>query len=262
MERVTSKDGTTIAYERSGTGTSLLLVHGATHDHHVWAPARLILERHYRVYAMDRRGRGHSGDAAAYTVEREWEDIAAVIDAVGGAVDVVGHSNGAMYALEAARLTDNVRRLILYEPTMPFGPPRTEICARMQAFIEAGEPEQALLVFCRDALRLPSAEIASLQESPEWAARVAVAHTIPRELRAVDAYTFHPEHFRSLRAPTLLLVGGDSPAFRRTVAEAFHAGLPTSQIGVLPGQRHGAIEAAPELFAKEVMRFLALENLA
>lgn len=259
METVTSTDGTTIAYERSGNGRPLLLVHGATHDHLAWAPVRLILERRCRVYAMDRRGRGHSGDAAAYAAEREWEDIAAVIDAIGGSVDVVAHSFGAMCALEAARLTDNVRRLILYEPTMSFGPPRTQICARMQAFIEAGEPEQALLVFCRDALRLPSGEIASFQSSPYWAARVAVAHTIPRELRAVDAYTFHPEPFRNLRAPTLLLVGGDSLPFRRTVAETFRAGLPTSQIGVLPGQQHGAIEAAPELFAKEVMRFLPLE---
>jgi pimeloyl-ACP methyl ester carboxylesterase len=90
--------------------------------------------------------------------------------------------------------------------------------------------------------------------------RVAVAHTIPRELQAVDAYTFDPKRFRAMQVPTLLLVGGDSPPFRRTVAEAFHAGLPNSRIEVLPGQRHGAIEAAPDLFAKEVMRFLARDT--
>ncbi|MGH7343441.1 MAG: alpha/beta fold hydrolase [Candidatus Rokuibacteriota bacterium] len=257
MERVTSKDGTTIAYPGSGIGTPVLLVHGATHDHTVWTPVRSVLERHYRVYAMDRRGRGHSGDAAAYALEREWEDIAAVIDAIGGAVDVVGHSNGGMCALEVARLTENVRRLVLYEPTMPVGSPRTEICARMQALIDAGEPEQALLVFCRDALKLPPPELAAFQESPGWSARVAVAHTIPRELQAVDTYQFDPRHFQTMQAPTLFLVGGDSPPFRRTVAEALQAGLPNSQIGVLVGQRHGAIEAAPDLFAKEVMRFLS-----
>jgi pimeloyl-ACP methyl ester carboxylesterase len=261
MEKVTSRDGTTIAYQRSGIGTPLLLVHGATYDRHVWTPVRSVLEQHYRVSAMDRRGRGHSGDAPAYAVEREWEDIAAVIDAIGGLVDVVGHSNGGMCALEAARLTTNVRRLILYEPTMPLGAPRTEICARMQALIDAGDSEQALLVFCRDALRLPPPELASFQQSPGWSARVAVAHTIPRELQAVDAYKFDPKHFCTMQAPTLLLVGGDSPPFRRTVAEAFQAGLPNGQIGVLPGQRHGAIEAAPDLFAKEVMRFLTLDTL-
>ncbi len=261
METVTSKDGTTIAYWRRGIGTPVLLVHGATHDHHVWTPVLSTLEQHYRVYAMDRRGRGHSGDAAAYSAEREWEDIAAVIDAIDGPVDVVGHSNGGMYVLEAARLTANVRRLVLYEPTMPLGPPRTAICERMQALVEAGQPDQALLVFCRDALRLPPAELAALQESPTWPARVAVAHTIPRELQAVDAYRFHPEHFRAMQAPTLLLVGGDSPPFRRTVAEALHTGLPNSRIGMLPGQQHGAIETAPDLLATEVRRFLALDTL-
>jgi pimeloyl-ACP methyl ester carboxylesterase len=141
------------------------------------------------------------------------------------------------------------------------GAPRTELWERMQALIDAGQPEQALLVFCRDVLRLPPPELASFQESPGWSARVAVAHTIPRELQAVDAYTFDPKHFHIMRAPTLLLVGGDSPPFRRTVAEAFHAALPNSQIGVLPGQRHGAVEAAPDLFANETMRFLTRETL-
>lgn len=211
IETVRSKDGTPIAYWRRGSGTPLLLVHGATDDHHRWTPVLSALERHYSVYAMDRRGRGHRGDAPAYALEREWEDIAAVIDAIGGAVDVVGHSFGGMCALEAARLTANVRRLVLYEPTMPLGGPRIEITERMQALIEAGEPEQALLLFCRDELRMPPRDLASLQESPRWSAKVAVAHTIPRELQSVDAYPFDPEQFRAMPTPRLLLVGGDSP---------------------------------------------------
>ena len=90
-----SKDGTSIGYQRSGEGSSVLLVHGATDDHRKWIAAGAPMEQqHYRVFAMDRRGRGHSG-APAYALEREWEDVAAVIDGIGGAVDVVGHSSGA-----------------------------------------------------------------------------------------------------------------------------------------------------------------------
>ena len=164
-----------------------------------------------------------------------------------------------MCALEAARLTANVRRLVLYEPTMPLGGPRSENTGRMQALIDAGGPEQALLLFCRDELRMPPRDLAALQESPRWSAKVAVAHTIPRELQGVDAYTFDPKQFPPMQTPTLLLVGGDSPPFRRTVAETFHAALVNSQIGMLPGQRHGAIDAAPDPFAREVIRFLTLD---
>lgn len=259
METVLSKDGTPIAYGRTGMGAPVLLVHGTTHDQHNWAPVLPALEREHRVHFMDRRGRGHSGDAPAYALAREAEDIAAVVDAIGGVVDVVGHSFGGLCALEAARLTPNVRRLVLYEPTLPLGPPRSEIVERMQTLIDAGEREQALLLFYRDVLRMPPADLAALQASPRWTARVAAAHTIARELQSLDAYRFDPEPFRAMQAPTLVLVGGDSPPFRRTVAETLRAALPNSQIGVLPGQGHGAIEAAPDVFARAVIPFLARE---
>jgi pimeloyl-ACP methyl ester carboxylesterase len=102
METVHSKDGTPIAYWRSGLGTPLLLVHGTMHDRLIWTPVLCALERHVSVYVMDRRGRSDSGDAPAYALEREWEDIAAVVDAIGSPVDVVGHSFGGTCALEAA----------------------------------------------------------------------------------------------------------------------------------------------------------------
>src|SRR5215471_17537852 len=121
MEIIWSKDGTTIAAWRSDVGAPLLLVHGTTADHTVWTPVRVALERHFSVWTLDRRGRGSSGDAAAYALERECEDIAAVIDAIGGAVHVLGHSFGGICALEAALLTPNIGRLILYEPPILFG---------------------------------------------------------------------------------------------------------------------------------------------
>src|SRR5262249_36984688 len=158
-----------------GAGLPLLLVHGTVSDHLAWTSVLAALERHFSVYTMDRRGRGHSGDAEAYALEREGEDVAAVIDGIGSAVDVVGHSFGGTCALEATRLTANVRRLILYEPQMPFGlrywP--AEFSARMQAFLDAGEREQALLLFFRDMVKMPPHEIDAAQTLPTWPARVA-----------------------------------------------------------------------------------------
>lgn len=257
METVRSKDGTLIAYWHSGAGTPLLLVHGTVGDHLTWTPVLAALERHFSVYAMDRRGRGHSGDADAYALEREWEDVAAVIDAIGGAVDVVGHSFGGTCALEATRLTANVRQLILYEPPLPVGqrywPP--EFSARMHALLNAGEREQALLLFFRDIVKMPPDEIAAAQALPTWPARVAAVHTIPRELQGLDRYAFDPGRFSRMETPTALFVGGDSPPSMRTIAETLHAALPNSQLVVLPGQRHVAVRTAPELFVQAVVRF-------
>ncbi len=258
MEKTHSKDGTAIATWHSGAGTPLLLVHGGTSDHSYWTPVLPALERHYTVYTMDRRGRGDSGDAEPYALEREWEDVAAVVDAIGGAVDVIGHSLGGTCALEAARLTANVRRLILYEAPIAVGRQfwPAEFSGRMQALLDAGEREQALLLFLRDISKIPPHDIASAQASPGWHANVASVHTIPRELQGLDAYHFAQQQFETLQTPTLLLLGGDSPPFRRIAAETLHAALPDSQIIVLPGQQHSAIRTAPDLFVTEVVKFL------
>ncbi len=257
MEMIRSKDGTPIAYWHSGTGTPLLLVHGSVADHLLWGPVLPALERQFRVYTMDRRGCGDSGDAKVYALEREGEDIAAVIDVIGGAVDVVGHSFGGTCTLEAARLTRNVRRLILYEPAMPFGlrywP--AEFGARMQALLDTGEREQALLLFFRDIVKMSPHEIAGTQALATWPARVAAVHTIARELQSVDSYTFDAERFGRMETPTVLLLGGDSPPSMRTIAERLHAALPNSQIVVLPGQQHVAMRTAPDVFVQEVVKF-------
>ncbi len=259
METIRSKDGTLIACQASGQGLPLLLVHGTTDDHAMWAPVLPALEPHRRVYAMDRRGRGATGDAHAYALEREWEDIAAVVDAMGGTVDVVAHSFGAACALEAARLTRHVRRLVLYEPPMPFGRRfwSDDRSARVKPLVDAGEFEQILLLFYHDVLRLAPDEIAARQATPRWSAKIAAAHTIPRELQGLDGYLFQAERFTDMRTPTLLLIGGESPPFRRSDADILCDALPDSRIAVLPGQKHVAIQDAPDLFSREVLAFLS-----
>ncbi len=258
METVTSRDGTPIAYWRSGAGQPLLLVHGTTADHRRWDPLLLRLEQHFTVYAMDRRGRGGSGDAPDYSLLREAEDVAAVVEAIGGPVFVRGHSFGGRCCLEAALLTNRIDRLILYEPPIPAAAPSVAADApdRMQALMAAGAPEAALELFFREVAGLSAEEVAAVRRLPMWAGRVQMVPTIARELSIDRVHPFEPARFTGLRLPALLLLGDNSPPYYRRALEQIHAVLPDSRIVVLPGQGHVAMDSAPELFVAEVRRFL------
>ncbi len=259
MEKVTSRDGTLIAYERSGTGPPLVLVHGTSASHTRWAPVLPLLEPHFTIYAIDRRGRGESGDAATYAFEREFEDVAAALDAVGEPAYLLGHSYGGMCALEAALLSRNVRKLILYEPPIPLeGVPiyPEGVLERLQDLLEDGDRGGVVTTFMREVVRMPSFELKLLRSSPVWPARVAAAHTLPRELWAHQGYRFRAERFKGLRVPTLLLLGGDSADFFVAAIERLGETLPYSRTVVLPGQQHIAIDTAPELFTRELLAFL------
>ncbi len=118
MEYVVSNDGTRIAYERRGEGPPLVLIHGTGIDHSYWDPVAPELGRHFTVYSVDRRGRGQSGETAPYAIQREFEDVAAIVGSIAGDVFLVGHSYGALCSLEAALLTKNIGKMILNEPPM------------------------------------------------------------------------------------------------------------------------------------------------
>jgi pimeloyl-ACP methyl ester carboxylesterase len=259
MHTVTSADGTHIAYRRSGEGPSLLLVHGAGTDHHFsWKALVPVLEPHFTVYAMDRRGRGSSGDAAGYDVEREVEDVLAVLDVIGPGASILGHSFGAHLALEAALRVDTVRRLVLYEGIELRGVDRYRegLLDELDARLARGDVERMLVAMMREVVGRSDDEIADLQADEEgWSARLAYAPTMPRELRADAEQLFDPERFRGMRVPTLLVVGGDSGGIEHRNAREVAAGLPDARVAVLPGQRHIAMITAPHLLADEVVRF-------
>ncbi len=259
MVTITSKDGTRIAYSRSGSGPPLVLVHGTTADRGRWVRLIPELEPHFTVYALDRRGRGGSGDAVKYAIEREFEDVAAVIDAIGEPVFLLGHSYGAICSLEASVLTDKVRRLVLYEPPIPIDGPvyPSGVPERIQALVDGGNPEAALEVFFREVVRMPDREFEVYRTLPTWKARITLAPTIPRELTIERSYRFQPERFARFSIPTLLLLGGDSPRMFRQAIDMVNAALVTSRIVVMPGQQHVAMDTAPELFLKEVSGFLS-----
>jgi pimeloyl-ACP methyl ester carboxylesterase len=259
MGQIISSDGIAITYRQSGMGRPLLFVHGTTADHKSWAAISPRFEPHLTVYAMDRRGRGDSGDSPGYSLMREAEDVAALVEAIGDPVFLFGHSYGALCCLEAALLTDEVSRLILYEPgfaaDLPLYPPG--VADRMQALIDSGELEAAMEVLFREVVRMPEHELEAYRQSPLWAERIPLAATIPREMAAELAYRFDAERFVGLQTPTLLLLGGDSPPVFRQITEMIDSALPNSRIVILPGQGHIAYRTDPEMFAREVLSFLS-----
>jgi pimeloyl-ACP methyl ester carboxylesterase len=257
--RAVSADGTAIGYFRSGNGPPLVLVHGTTADHTRWRTVLPLLEPHVTVYALDRRGRGASGDTGEYSIEREFGDVAAVVEAVadasGGPVDLLGHSYGAICALEACLRTAGVRRLVLYEPPVQ-PPPRSPTTDRLAELLAGGRPDEVVETFFRDIARVPERDLVRLKSLPSWPARVAAAHTVVREERFGDHYRFAPERFASLSVPTLLLAGSASAAFLRASTEAVAAAVPGARVVVLAGQAHNAMDAAPDRFTAELLAFL------
>jgi pimeloyl-ACP methyl ester carboxylesterase len=261
MDKVRSKDGTLIAYERSGSGPALVLVHGTTADHTRWASVLPMLEQKFTVYAVDRRGRGQSGDSAAYSIEREYEDIAAVVGSIRGQVNLLGHSYGALCSLEAALRVTNLNKLILYEPAISIGLPLYPpgVRAKIQALLDSGDRAGVLLVFFREVVGMPENEVAALRKEPGWSVRLAAAHTIQRELADED-YILDPLRFKDLDVPAMLLQGAGSPYIFKAATEAIHAALPNSKIAVMPGQKHIAMSTAPEMFVHLVTEFLIGSN--
>ena len=254
MKRINSKDGTPVACWQEGSGDPLLLIHGTTSDHLSWSPLT-TLAQHFSVWTMDRRGRGCSGDSGSYAFERECEDIATVVDAIGNHVHLLGHSFGGLCALEATRLTPNIRSLSLYEPsiTLTGSGWSKAVETNMQALHDAEQWEEVLLLFYRDILKTPRPEINALQTGAGWQARKATAHTILRELRCVDHYVFNPQRFTFLQIPVLLLLGSDSPVRRHKTAQMLSQNLPNNQIRILRGQQHTAMRTAPKLFIREIV---------
>lgn len=257
VETVVSSDGTPIACWRTGDGPPLVLVHGTAADHARWAPVLPAFEERFTVITIDRRGRGRSGDAEDYAIEREFEDVARVVDWAGARTSVLGHSYGAGCALEAALLTDNVRSLVLYDPPMGVLRLPSEVIDRLETLLAAGDRDEFLMFFMGQVAGASPEQIEVMRSLPAWKARLAVAHTIPRELRAEGIYALVPERFRDLDIPTLVLQGEDSPAAFGTAAEMVRAALPDCRVVVMPGQGHVAMDTGTDLFTGEVLRFLA-----
>jgi pimeloyl-ACP methyl ester carboxylesterase len=256
---VTSKDGTRVSVECAGTGPTLLFVHGGVGDRTRWTPMFPLLASHFTACAMDRRGRGASGDSPEYSLSKEAEDVAAVVNSRTGPVFVFGHSYGGVAALEAAFLTDRIARLMLYEPPLhePVANNRA-VAARVDEMVTKGELEQALITFQTEIVKQSPEEITRMRTRPTWPGLVASMAVHARQMFALSAYRFDASRMRSVTMPTLLLIGEDtaSPYARQSIAE-LRGSLPSPTVVVLERQEHNAMEAGREMLANAIITFAA-----
>lgn len=252
---VTSKDGTAIAYETLGSGPALVLVDGAL-CYRASGPARPLAEElsgQFTVYIYDRRGRGESGDAPAYDLQREIEDLEAVLAEAGGAqACLYGISSGAMLALEAVNRGVAVRRLAIYEtPVVVDGsrkPIPADYDAHLRTLIDSGKNGAAVKYFMRAAVGLPAPMVALFPLMPAWGKLKAVAPTLRYDAATLAGLTGGapvPEgRFAGVQAPTLAIYGGKSPAWMKAAVRAVAAAVPGARCEELPGQTHMVKPAA------------------
>lgn len=252
-------DGGEVVVWVQGHGPPLVMVHGSIADHTTFEPLVAELARDMTTYAMDRRGFGASADAPDYALEREFRDVAAVVDAVaertGGPVGLWGHSYGANCALGGAALTDKVHHLVLYEPSLGLRYPSRSI-ERVEQALQRGDREGAIVAVLVDALELSPGEVDALRASPLWPTRLAAAHTIPRECRVEESFRFGPGCFDGVSAPTLLVSGADSPAAVKECTRRAAAALPGAHLRILHGHAHFAHKTDPVMVSRLVHAFM------
>lgn len=246
-----------IACQVEGEGTPLVAVHGAGSGRWTFELVRPHLQDRFEVWALDRRGRGDSNDdSGEYDLEREFDDVAAVVREAGAGALLVGHSYGGLVAAGAAARLDGLPRLALYEAPMGGVLADEGWITRFESQLAAGDRPAATRQFMRDVGGYSAAEIKAMEGTPAWQARLAAASTVPRELRAEGAYAIDSLRLAELSLPTLLLVGSESPSWAQRSTEAFAARLPQAEVHTLEGHGHGAAVSAPELLAAELQRFL------
>lgn len=259
---VQSRDGSLISSEIYGTGRPLVIVSGALFASELWRRAVLLVSRDRAVYVLDRRGRGKSQDREPYSPEREIEDILSVLAALPGPVDLLGHSSGAILALQAAeREPVGLSRLIVYEPPVFFAEEdriAADLAERLDALLSRGQAEAAVETFFREGPRTPESELQAMKRGTGWKQMLdSLAHTVPRDARVQRAFSGDAASLSRVHAPTLMLVGGASPERMRRAAETIQKRLPRARLRELQGQQHTAMLNDPASFAEAVNDFLS-----
>jgi pimeloyl-ACP methyl ester carboxylesterase len=257
MDDVTSKDGTKIAFERLGKGPPVILVCGGSVDR--WSNASLAeaLADNYTVFNYDRRGRGPSGDTPPYAVQREVEDIDALIGAAGGSAVVYGSSSGAALALEAGAAGLAIDKLALWEPPYIIDPaqrPPADTAKTFTDLVTADRRGDAVEFFMAKVVGMPAEFVAQARSQPWWAATEALAHTLAYDATIMGDYSPPIAKAERVKAPALVLTGGASFPFMRETAEALVKALPNGETRVIEGQSH---DIAAEAIAPVLKEFFA-----
>jgi pimeloyl-ACP methyl ester carboxylesterase len=255
-----SKDGTQIAYDKTGQGPALIIVAGAFQDRMAMGAYAESLSKHFTVYNYDRRGRGESGDAQPYAVQREIEDIGALIQAAGGFAFVFGGSSGGVLTLDAAARGLNITKLAVYEP--PFvvddsrEPPPEDIVDQLKDLLASGRRGDAAETFMTKGSLMPADMVAGMRTQPFWPSVEAVAHTLVYDATIMDGTMqgtpLPVDRWAAITIPTLVIYGGDGPAWSRNAAEALVRLLPTAERQALQGQFHAL---TPDLLTPVLEKF-------
>ena len=264
---VRSPDGIPIAGFSAGAGPALVLAHGTTADHRTWRVLGPMLAPRFALHAVDRRGRGASGDGhGPYAIGLELDDLAAVADTIAAAggvpVDILGHSLGGRIALAASLRTSSIRRVIAYEsapgPVRRAPGERDELLEALREDLARGDNDALLARFMTDAVGMPPADLGAFRADPIWRLRSAAAPTIVRELDAADAAPeISMDVLATVRVPVLQVAGSASPASFRQAVTALDARLADGRIAIIDGARHAAHHSHPAQLVALVEAFLA-----
>jgi pimeloyl-ACP methyl ester carboxylesterase len=255
MERVKSADGTTISYDKYGSGPPLVVVHGSFSDHVTnWQECKDMLAERFTVYAMARRGRGESSVTSGHTLEDETDDTVAVLRAVGEPTFILGHSYGAVCALRAAvQAPETISKLVLYEHPKQ-GLFTREMVEPVEAYA-ARRDWDGLVESLMHTLEVPQEEIDEIKTTPFWSTWTADAPATLNDLRAIQHLRFNAQDYRSLTMPVQLIIGSESPR-ENYVTDPLAAVLPNARITTLEGTAHEGMTMVPEAFVEAVSEFL------
>jgi pimeloyl-ACP methyl ester carboxylesterase len=239
---VTSKDGTTIGFDRLGDGPPVILVTGGSVDRRSNAALAVALASDFTVYNYDRRGRGDSGDTLPYAIDREIEDIAAVAAAAGGNAGLVGFSSGGALALFAAgALPGTISKVAAYEPPFiadPSARPPADTVEQYERFVAEGRRDLAVEYFMAKIVHMPADFIEFARTQPFWADQEKIAHTLAYDGRVMGDYSIPVERAATITTPALVIAGGADFPFMRDTAQRLADALPNGEVRFLDGQGH------------------------
>jgi pimeloyl-ACP methyl ester carboxylesterase len=259
MDKLSSPDGTTIAYDRQGAGPALILVDGTltVHSSGLGELARLLAP-HLTIYGFDRRGRGESGDGQPYAVDREIDDIEALIDRAGGQAFLYGHSSGGPLAMRAAiRLDGKVSRIALYEPPYNNDPgaqePWSQYLTQLGEILAEDRRDDAVALFMR-FIGTPAEWVEEMRDAPFWPGMAAAAPTLAYDAAILGGpWPVPAELAARVRVPALVMAGDASLPFVSDAARVLSQAIPQGQFRALKGQAH---EVKPEALAPVLVEFL------
>jgi pimeloyl-ACP methyl ester carboxylesterase len=260
MSTVTSPDGTVIDYDRYGDGPAVIFIGGATAyralDEASTETAKRLAAEGFTAVDYDRRGRGRSGDTRPWALDREVEDVAALITAAGGAAALCTNSSGADIALAAAGAGACVTALVLYEPPFLAGADYTAHLAALRSLLAEGKNDEAMRYNLSSVIGLPAGGVDEMARAPWWAAMVAVAPTLVYDHAATHEISVDPDwraRWAAVTMPAIVCSGDQTFPGMPEAADAVAAALPNASRRILPGQGH---RPAPEAMVPVLLEFL------